>query len=192
MVHGEGLAPRSIRLAHSIVSCYNFGEMELRYTVTDDDVLEVLRSSSRPRWALVLFALLLVIMVAFGIFLIDFDIVVGGTLFLVASLALGVKVYVAEPIRIRRAMRRRSHIRGENVLVLNDDGVESTFATGKTQLQWRAYSKYNETTQFFVLHLSSTQSTFIPKRVMSPQQMVELRTMLSAQIPSKVTTNQTT
>jgi hypothetical protein len=79
---------------------------------------------------------------------------------------------------------------GEIVLLLNDKGIDSTFATGKSQLQWRAFTKYKETGHVFVLSMSRTRGIFIPKRVMSPQQIEELRSLLKAQIPSKVTTSQ--
>jgi len=76
------------------------------------------------------------------------------------------------------------------VLLLNDEGIESTFATGKSQLQWRAYKSYRETARLFVLGKSPDRATFIPKRAMSTQQLEELRALLGAQIPTKATTSQ--
>jgi len=165
--------------------------MELRYTVTNEDIRNILRASSRPLWALVLFGLLLAAMFAVGIFLIVHDLREVGWIWLAVSAMLGVVVYALPSIQIRRELRRRPDLRGEIVLRLSPAGVEVTFATGKSQLQWRAYTKYKETAHLFVLHASSAGSRFIPKRVMSPQQVDELRGWLRTQIPSKVTAKQT-
>jgi hypothetical protein len=165
--------------------------MELRYQLTNEDIANILRASSRPLWALALFAVLLAGMFAVGIYLVGHDLAEVGWVWLAASALLGMVVYAVPPIQIRRELRRRPDLQGEIVLLLSPAGIEVTFATGKSQLQWRAYSKYRETAHLFVLTASPNGSRFIPKRVMSRQQLEELRGLLRAQIPSKVTTKQT-
>jgi len=165
--------------------------MELRYTLTNEDITNILRVSSRPLWALVLFAALLAGMFAVGIYLVGHDLAEVGWIWLATSALLGIIVYALPPIQIRRELRRRPDLQGEIVLLLSPAGIEVTFATGKSQLQWRAYSEYKETAHLFVLTASSSGSRFIPKRVMSRQQLDELRGLLRAQIPSTVTTKQT-
>jgi hypothetical protein len=165
--------------------------MELRYTLTNEDITNILRVSSRPLWALFLFAVLLAAMFAVGIYLVGRDLAEVGWIWLAISAVLGVVVYALPPIQIRRDLRRRPDLQGEIVLRFSPEGIELTFPTGKSQLQWRAYTKYKETAHLFVLTASSG-SRFIPKRVMSPQQLEEMRGLLRTQIPSKVTTKQTT
>lgn len=165
--------------------------MELRYNLTNEDITHILRVSSRPLWALVLFGLLLAAMFSVGIYLIAHDLAEVGWFWLAVSASLGIVVYAVPPIQIRRELRRRPDLQGEIVLLLGPEGIEVTFATGKSQVQWRAYTKYKETAHLFVLTASSSGSRFIPKKVMSPQQLEELRGLLRAQIPSKVTTKQT-
>ncbi|MGP0019148.1 MAG: YcxB family protein [Candidatus Sulfotelmatobacter sp.] len=167
--------------------CYNFAGMELRYKFTNEDIKNILRVSSRPLWALVLFAFLLAGMFSVGIYLVGHDLAEVGWVWLAITALLGVAVYAVPPIRIRRELRRRPDLQGEIVLLLSPEGIESTFATGRSQLQWRAYTKYKETAHLFVLNTSSSGSRCIPKRVMSPQQLEELRGLLRAQIPSRVT-----
>jgi hypothetical protein len=104
---------------------------------------------------------------------------------------LGIVVYVAPPIQTRRALRRSPVLQGEIVLLLDADGVESTFATGKSRLHWRAFTGCKETPDVFVLHTSSLRPTFIPRRLLSLEQTEELRELLRTRIPGKVTTNQT-
>jgi YcxB-like protein len=165
--------------------------MELRYKLTNEDITNILRVSSRPLWALVLFSVLLAGMFAVGIYLVGHDLAEVGWIWLAISAALGIVVYGLPAIQIRRELRRRPDLQGEIVLLLTPAGIEVTFATGKSQLQWRAYSKYRETAHLFVLSTTSAGSRFIPKRVMSPQQLEELRGLLRTQIPSKVTTKPT-
>jgi YcxB-like protein len=165
--------------------------MELRYTLTNDDAAHMQRASSRPLWALLLFALLLAAMFSVGIYLIIHDVGEVGWVWLAASAGLGIVVYVAPPIQTRRALRRSQVLQGEIVLLVDPDGVESTFATGKSRLHWKAFTGYKETTDAFVLHTSSRWSTFIPKRLMSLEQTEELRSLLRARIPPKATTNRT-
>jgi len=161
--------------------------MELRYKLTDADVRNMVRASSRPLWALLLFALLLALMLAAGVYLIDQDLPEIGWPWLAVSAALGVAVYAVPPIRIRRAMRRSPHFQQENMTVISDEGIESTFGGGKSQLQWLAYTKWKETAHLFVL-TSVYGDRFIPKRVMSHVEVEELRALLKAHIPSKATT----
>jgi hypothetical protein len=166
--------------------------MEIRYEFTDEDALNGLRASSMPSWALFLFVLLLALLFLVGIYLIDHDLPIIGWAWLAASAALGIAVYEVPRIQIRRALRRNPSAQGEIVLLLNDDGVEARFATGKSQLHWRAFTKFKETPHLFVLSTAPYRATFIPKRAMSPPQINELRVLLRKSIPSKVTPNQPT
>ena len=134
-----------------------------------------------------LFVLLLALMFLVGIFLVNQDLGAIGWIWLAVSVAIGIAVYEVPRFQIRRAMRRNPSLVGEVVLVFTDEGTEFTFATGKSQLQWRAYTKYKETRHLFVLYMSSARSTFIPKRVLSPQHLEELRNLLKSRIPSEVT-----
>jgi hypothetical protein len=164
--------------------------MELRYKFTEEDALHASRVTSRQPWALFLFVLLLALMFVVGIFLVAHDLATIGWIWLAMSAALGFAVYEVPRIQIRRALRRNPSLHGEVVLALHDQGIESTFATGKSQLLWGAFTKCKETTYFFVLYMSPHRASFIPKRVMTPQQIEELRALLRSRIPSKTTAKQ--
>jgi len=125
--------------------------MEVRYSFTNEDALNALRASSRPSWALFLFLLLLVLLFLVGIYLIEHDLSAIGWVWLAASAALGIAVYEVPRFQIRRAMGRNPSLQGEIVLYLSDEGVEATFATGKSKLLWRAFVKFKETAHLFVL-----------------------------------------
>jgi hypothetical protein len=164
--------------------------MEIRYHFTDEDALNALRASSRPSWALFLFALLLALLFLVGIYLVDHDLAGIGWAWLAASAALGIAVYEVPRIQIRRTMQRSPSAQGEIVLLVSGKGIDATFATGGSQLQWRAFTKCKETSHMFALSTSPYRAIFIPKRVMSSQQIEEFRGLLRAEIPSsKVTPN---
>jgi hypothetical protein len=165
--------------------------MELRYKYTDEDALNAYRTSSKQPWTMFLFILFLALMFLVGIYLVNHDLTTIGWIWLATSAGIGIAVYEVPRFQIRRAMRRNPSMEGEIVLRLNDEGIEAIFSTGKSQLQWRAYTKYKETAHLFALCMSPGRSMSIPKRVMSPQQVEELRGLLSERIPSKVMTKQT-
>ncbi len=165
--------------------------MELKYRFTNEDALNAFRVRSKQPWTTFLFMLLLALMFLVGVFLVDHDLAMIGWIWLALSAALGVAVYEVPRFQIRRAIRRNPSLQGEIVLLLSDEGTQFTHATGTSQLQWRAYTKYKETPQLFVLYMSSSQSTAIPKRVLSSQQIEELRRLLKERIASKATTNRT-
>jgi len=71
----------------------------------------MLRSSSRPLWALVLFAGLLAAMFFVGIYLFAHDLAEVGWFWLAISVLLGITVYAAPLIQLRRALRQRPDLK---------------------------------------------------------------------------------
>ena len=173
------------------LSWYNLGCMELRYKITDEDAINAFRTSSKQPWTMFLFVLLLALMFLVGIFLVNHDLSAIGWIWLAVSAAIGIATYEVPRFQIRRSMRRNPSLLGEIVLVLSDEGTEVTFPTGKSQWQWRAYTKYKETQHLFILYMSPVRSFFIPKRILSPQQLEELRSLLKLRIPPEVVSGQT-
>jgi hypothetical protein len=79
-------------------------------------------------------------------------------------------------------LRRPPSAQGEIAITFDDAGTRATYPTGKSELEWRAYTRYKETEHGFLLFLSSYRLVFIPKRVMSPEQVRELRSLLSSHL----------
>jgi hypothetical protein len=156
--------------------------MEIRFTPTEGDGLNAMRASSMPRWSMFLFVLLLALLFLVGIYLIDHDLPVAGWVWLALSAVLGIAVYEVPRIQVRRSLRSSPSAQGEIVFVLDDKGKVATFPTGESRLEWRAYTKYQETGSIFLLFFSPYRYTSIPKRAMSPEQIEELRGLLKARI----------
>ncbi len=129
-----------------------------------------------------LFVLLLALLSLVGIYLIDHDLPVAGWLWLALSAGIGIAAYEIPRIQVRRNFRNSPSAQGEIVFALDDKGTVATFPTGESRLDWRTYTKYKETGTIFLLFFSPYRYTSIPKRVMSPEQIEELRGLLKVRI----------
>lgn len=138
-----------------------------------------------PIWSMYLFVLLLALLFLVGIYLINHDLSVAGWLWLALSAVIGIAVYEVPRIQVRRSLRNSPSAQGEIVYVLDDKGTVATFPTGESRLDWRAYTKYKESGTIFLLFVSPYRYLSIPKRVMSPEQMEELRGLLKARIVTR-------
>ena len=86
-------------------------------------------------------------------------------------------------------LRRKKHFRtspftaAERILTIDDRGVSAVLHNCMFRYEWEAFTRYRET-QFTFLLLTSSYDGFawIPKRVMSPPQIEELRQQLKARL----------
>lgn len=85
--------------------------------------------------------------------------------------------------QMRKAIRRSPYSHGEITYVLDDQGTTVITPVSKSQVEWRAYTGYKETANLFVL-FSSDRYGLIPKRVMLPDEVGELRNLLNLHITS--------
>ena len=69
----------------------------------------------------------------------------AGWLWLALSAVIGIAVYEVPRIQVRRSLRKSPSAQGEIVRVLDGEGTVTTFPTGESRLNWRAYTKYKET-----------------------------------------------
>ena len=172
--HSRG---RCLSQVHCILS-----DMELRFTPTEEDVCDLSRTSSTPGWYKFLFFLLLAVLFLVGAYLVDHGIAVAGWVWLGSSVAIGIGMYEVPRLQTRRAFRRSPSVQGETVYILNENGVTANFSTGRSQVEWRAFVKYQETASFFLLFFSPYRYWWIPKRAISPGQAAELYSLLKAHI----------
>lgn len=79
-------------------------------------------------------------------------------------------------------LRARKMILRDVVWTFGEDRVEQITDVSQAQLKWTAFLKYRETSKLFLLYIQKSQAQFIPKRVLSEEQMTELRVLLSAHV----------
>ena len=156
--------------------------MEIRFTPEKDDALNALRAVSIPQWGMFLFVLLLALLFLVGIYLLDHDFVLAGCIWLTMSVAIGIASYEFPRIQASRALRLNPSAQGEIVFTFEDAGLTAIYPTGRSQVEWRAYTKFKETDRVFLMFFSLSRYSYIPKRVMSPQQIQQLRTLLKLRV----------
>ena|SRR5215510_3705979 len=157
-------------------------QVELRFNLDHEDVLDAIRALSMPRWGVWIILILLALMLFVVLYLIQHDLEVAGYIWLVLSVFFGIGIYAVPRLQVRRAMRRSPSLQGEIVVVLSDEGVTTIFPTGRSQLIWREYKGYRETATLFLLLYSSGGYMLIPKRSMSLAQPEQLRSLFDSRM----------
>jgi hypothetical protein len=80
-------------------------------------------------------------------------------------------------------MRRGlSHPNGPYDVFLDDAKVRIQNPVGVLELKWAAIRRARETAAFLLLYFGKTQAQFIPKRVLAPPQLEELRALVAQQL----------
>lgn len=156
--------------------------IEIRFTPRGEDAVHAARAAATRSWTLYLLILLLALMFLVGVFLIDHGYSLAGWLWLAVSALMFIAAYQVPLLQARRTLVTNPSAQGEIILKIDETRVAATFPTGNSYVEWRAFSKYRETTHLFVLFYLLHRSTFIPKRVMSPQQIAGLRVLLNDKI----------
>jgi hypothetical protein len=155
--------------------------IEVRFRPMTEDVVEGARGSSSPWWVTWLFVLLLSLLFLIGLILIDLHHTTIGSIWLALSVVFGFAVYEAPVLEARRSLASNPSAQGEIVITMDDRGVTMTFPTGHSVLQWRAFTRYKETGKVFLI-FGSNRGTCIPKRVMSDEQIQQVRGLLSSRV----------
>ena len=104
----------------------------------------------------------------------------------IGSTVYSIWVWVARSYSFRKAYKNcwpENAKQKVNTLTFTDDGVEVvTSEVGSSHLLWNAFSRIREDTRIVMLSISKTRWCAIPKRVMTEQQMAELRSLCSVHI----------
>ena len=65
---------------------------------------------------------------------------------------------------------------------LTDEGVEIQSEVSSTRIRWEAFIKSREDQKVFLLYVQKNSAQFIPKRVLSAEQLGELRDIVSRHV----------
>jgi hypothetical protein len=157
--------------------------MELRYTLTLEDLTHALKAMA-PRWATWVFAFMFLLLFMVGIYLIDHDFVALGVAWIALCSLMELTVYQAHScsFQAKRIFRNTPRLREPISLAADEGGIVLTFSTGRSELNWKTYTKYKETNFLFLLNLSPRQYTIVPKRAMQAENIGEFRRLLAAHI----------
>lgn len=68
----------------------------------------------------------------------------------------------------------------------NDDGVKTDSGIASSQAEWKAYLRYVESKDTFLIYTSPACFAIVPKRVLQPEQVDELRRLFQSHIGKDV------
>jgi hypothetical protein len=77
-----------------------------------------------------------------------------------------------------------TQLHGRYLVDLDETGIHYISPSGETRMEWKVFGSFAEDTSSFVLvQRGSTIFMPIPKRELSPPQIIELRTLLQTHLP---------
>ena len=82
----------------------------------------------------------------------------------------------------RNQYAKNPSLRQPRRVEINGDGVKIDAGIASSQHSWQAYVRYVEAKDSFLLYTSPTSFNIIPKRVLQPEQVNELRETLKSNI----------
>jgi len=85
-------------------------------------------------------------------------------------------------IRLKRCYRRTRSGDGENSAEFGEESIRINAENTSSELNWKAIESYREDKNVFLLYLAPAKFIALPKRALTPQQIVELRSMLTRQV----------
>jgi len=100
----------------------------------------------------------------------------GGVTLIVLAVFFVLLAWLQPFLATRRTILRPQEWR------LTDERVQIQTPVGSTEIHWEAYVKYRETRELFLLYLQRNLAQFIPKRVLTAQQIEEVRSLIASHI----------
>jgi len=159
--------------------------MELRYSPNEEDWMSASRGVPREGrvWDTFQFLLTFVPLFFLGAGLAASGFSTAGWFCAGSSIVVALAAYEVPRARRRRRFRATPRATEERVLTIGKDSIAATSPSGSWQLVWQAFTQYRETeASFLLLTAPHTVGLYIPKRVMSPEQIKELREILKIRL----------
>jgi hypothetical protein len=86
----------------------------------------------------------------------------------------------------RNQFAKSPALREPRRIEFNDEGVKTDAGIASSQASWKAFLRYVESTDTFLLYTSPTCFAIVPKGVLQPEQVNELRRLLQTHIGKDV------
>jgi YcxB-like protein len=163
--------------------------MHIEYQISEDDFIAARQFSTHSRTLWKKFRLWLIRAVGLVF------VVVGGLLLTQPSnkainiLVLGYGIFLCffslfTKFQSKTKFRRMTQLHGRYLVDLDVTGIHYISPSGETRMEWKVFGSFAEDASSFVLvQRGSTIFMPIPKRELSPPQIIELRTLLQAHLP---------
>ncbi len=86
----------------------------------------------------------------------------------------------------RNQFAKSPAVRDPRRVEFNEDGVTTDAGIASSQVSWKAYLRYVESKDTFLLYTSPACFIIVPKRVLQPDQVTELRGLIQTHIVKDV------
>lgn len=93
------------------------------------------------------------------------------------------KIYL---LSARSQFAKSPALREPRRIEFNDDGVKTDSGIASSQARWKAFLRYVESKDTFLLYTSPACFVIVPKRVLQPEQMNELRHLFQTHVGKDV------
>jgi YcxB-like protein len=165
--------------------------MQITYQLTQQDFVESLKACRQRsvfrRWMWRLLPVIPISLVFLSIFLYveDSRDQVASNLFpLLVLLAFWiVLLWVGPWLGARTQFRKQPSVQGSKTLSVDGSGVHWKWDGGSADIDWKNFLKWQESKTQFLLYTSPVAFNMIPKRVLTQEQISEVRLTLSQNIP---------
>lgn len=160
-------------------------EIVLRYQLTEDEVVDAMRSRIARSWSV---RLLFLAAMLFALTTIVMNLATGNvTLIIVAivpiALVGGLFLFFYYSPYARMRIRNESRFFIEQNWRFGENGIEHRTQHGTAHQTWSIYVKASETPRFFFLFLNQNQIAPIPKRAFAnPQEQTRFRELLKRKL----------
>jgi len=104
-----------------------------------------------------------------------------GGLFLILPLMLR----ILQRFWVAQDFRKHPHFAGTVHMVADTEGLKTEAELERRETRWRAFTKYCETENLFILYEGARLIRVFPKRVFSNQDLDEFRALLAAKITTE-------
>jgi hypothetical protein len=82
----------------------------------------------------------------------------------------------------KRIFGKQPSLKGPRTMLLDTAGVHLRWSGGTSDLEWNNFTRQLEDKNQFLLYTSPTLFTVVPKRVFTPEQLSEFRTILAQNV----------
>lgn len=165
--------------------------MTIHFQFTLDDYRKAFRAhlrkgaSASTRWALKLFLVIGVILLLAGILLLvtgqrALNVVLVP--FLLGAFWIWYGLGAAYQLSAKKQFVKSPALREPRSVEFSDSGVKTDAGVASSQVSWQAYIRYVESKDTFLIYTSPACFVIIPKRVLQPEQITELRRLLQTHI----------
>lgn len=167
--------------------------MTIDFQYTLDDYRIGLRAHYRKgasafnRWLMKLLVPLAVLSILLGVVLVTTG--EGGLSvapFVIGALWIWIRMGGSYQLSAKKQFAKNPVLREPRRMDFSDDGVKTDAGIASSKVSWKAYLRYAESKDCFLLYHSPVMFVIVPMRVLQPEQVVELRRLLQTHVAKDV------